>query len=228
MKVSDSIFQFHKPKGPIQLEVVFVHGLVDDNCGDAYWKTWLTRDCTPDSVWPRTWLPVEFPFAQIFALKYDASKKRTHTSGRRDLFTLGELLACEMVELGRIGQSGVPVVFVCHAFGGLVAKQIIVWAKERGSQNTNFRNLFQNIGGFCFYSTPHHGTILRTSSSGSFSFPGGERSPLLNNDEVLNKEICRLNSAFEQAKQNSWCIQSIAETHATSQVNNYYGIWILV
>jgi hypothetical protein len=37
----DSIFRFYQPKVPIQLEVVFVHGLEYDNCGDAYWETWL-------------------------------------------------------------------------------------------------------------------------------------------------------------------------------------------
>ncbi|KAG0588483.1 hypothetical protein KC19_2G246300 [Ceratodon purpureus] len=203
--------------GPAQLEVVFVHGLVaDHNWEDAYWKTWLARDGTPNNVWPMTWLPAEFPFAQVYALRYDASIKQTATDGRMDLFLVGENLVQEMVNRpGGIGQNGVPVVFVCHGFGGLVAKQIVVCAKSR-SQDIKAQNLLQNIRGFCFYSTPHHGSVLAKYLHAK----RGGKGPLLENMEVLNTETSRLSEAFEKAKHPSWYFASVAETHATSQVRN--------
>ncbi|KAG0588337.1 hypothetical protein KC19_2G235800 [Ceratodon purpureus] len=214
IKLCDSVFRFHQPEGRVQLEVVFVHGLVDGNNGDAYWKTWLARDGTPNNVWPMTWLPAEFPFAQVYALKYDASIKQTATDGRMDLFLVGENLVQEMVGFGGIGQNGVPVVFVCHGFGGLVAKQIVVSAKTRFSQNINAQNLLQNIRGFCFYSTPHRGSVLAEYLHNA---KRGGKGPLLENMEVLNTETSRLSEAFEKAKHPSWYFASAAETHATSQ-----------
>ncbi|KAG0588331.1 hypothetical protein KC19_2G235200 [Ceratodon purpureus] len=217
IKLCDSVFRFHQPEGPAQLEVVFVHGLVADNIGDAYWKTWLARDGTPNNVWPMTWLPAEFPFAQVYALKYDASIKQTATDGRMDLFLVGENLVQEMVDIGEIGQNGVPVVFVCHGFGGLVAKQIVVSAKNRPSQDRKAQNLLQNIRGFIFYSTPHRGSVLAKYLHNAKS---GGKGPLLANMEVLNTETSRLSEAFEKAKHPSWYFKSAAETHATSQVSN--------
>ncbi|KAG0582855.1 hypothetical protein KC19_3G091400 [Ceratodon purpureus] len=215
--VSDSIFRFYQPKVPVQLEVVFVHGLVDDNSGDAYWKTWLARDGTPNNVWPMTWLPAEFPFSQVYALKYDASIEQTATDGRMDLFLVGENLVQEMVNFGGIGQNGVPVVFVCHGFGGLVAKQIVVSAKNRFSHDIKAQNLLQNIRGFCFYSTPHRGSVLAKYLRNG---KRGGKGPLSENMEVLNTETSRLSEAFEKAKHPSWYFASAAETHATSQVRN--------
>ncbi|KAG0588357.1 hypothetical protein KC19_2G237600 [Ceratodon purpureus] len=214
IKLCDSVFRFHQPEGPAQLEVVFVHGLVDDHWDDAYWKTWLARDGTPNNVWPMTWLPAEFPFAQVYALKYDASIKQTATDGRMDLFLVGENLVQEMVNFGGIGQNGVPVVFVCHGFGGLVAKQIVVSAKNRFLQDRKAQNLLQNIRGFCFYSTPHHGSVL---AKYLHSAKRGGKGPLLENMEVLNTETSRLSDDFEKAKHPSWYFASAAETHATSQ-----------
>ncbi|KAG0588504.1 hypothetical protein KC19_2G247800 [Ceratodon purpureus] len=212
--VSDAIFRFYQPKVPVQLEVVFVHGLVDNNSGDAYWKTWLARDGTPSNVWPMTWLPAEFPFAQVYALKYDASIKQTATDGRMDLFLVGENLVQEMVNFGGIGQNGVPVVFVCHGFGGLVAKQIVVSAKNRFSQVRKVQNLLQNIRGFNFYSTPHHGSVLAKYLHNARR---GGKGPLLENMEVLNRETSRLSDDFNKAKHPSWYFASAAETHVTSQ-----------
>ncbi|KAG0601339.1 hypothetical protein M758_11G102700 [Ceratodon purpureus] len=208
-KLSDSVFEFYKPK-IVHLEVVFIHGLEQGKCGDAYWKTWA-RDGRPENLWPRTWLPKEFPSARVLALSYDASIKRTATDGRMDLFLLGENLIQEMVDFGRIGLHGVPVVFVCHGFGGLVAKQIVVFGNKRpflGYQKV--QNLLQNIDAFCFYSTPHHGSHLAKSP---LYLSGGTKSPLLENFEVLDKETGRLNQEFEQFKRPSWHFHVVAELH---------------
>ncbi|KAG0556721.1 hypothetical protein KC19_11G074500 [Ceratodon purpureus] len=208
-KLSDSVFEFYKLK-TVQLEVVFIHGLVQGKCEDAYWKTWA-RDGIPENLWPRAWLPKEFPSARVLALSYDASIKRTATDGRMDLFVLGENLIQEMVDFGRIGQNGVPVVFVCHGFGGLVAKQIVVSGnKSQFSQNQKVQNLLQNIDAFCFYSTPHHGSHLAKSP---LYHSGGAKAPLLGNFEVLDEETCRLNQEFEQFKHPSWHFHVVAESH---------------
>ncbi|KAG0586146.1 hypothetical protein KC19_2G068200 [Ceratodon purpureus] len=208
-KLSDSMFEFYKPK-TVHLEVVFIHGLEQGKCEDAYWKTWA-RDGRPENLWPRTWLPKEFPSARVLALSYDGSIKRTATDGRMDLYGLGENLIQEMVSFGRIGQNGVPVVFVCHGFGGLVAKQIVVSGnKPQFSQKQKVRNLLQNIDAFCFYSTPHHGSHLAKSP---LYLSGGAKGPLLENFEVLDPETGRLNQEFEQFKRPSWHFHVVAESH---------------
>ncbi|KAG0557163.1 hypothetical protein KC19_11G106800 [Ceratodon purpureus] len=212
-KLSDSVFEFYKPK-TVHLEVVFIHGLVQGKCEDAYWKTWA-RDGIPENLWPRTWLPKNFPSARVLALSYDASIKRTATDGRMDLYGLGENLIQEMVDFGRIGQNGVPVVFVCHGFGGLVAKQIVVFGNKRpflGYQKV--QNLLQNIDAFCFYSTPHHGSHLAKSA---LYHSGGAKGPLLESFKVLDQETCRLNQEFEQSKRPSWHFHVAAESHEISK-----------
>jgi hypothetical protein len=146
MQLSDSVFELYKPESiPVGLEVVFIHGLEHGNCGDAHWKTWLARDGILNNVWPRTWLPAEFPSARVFSLAYDACIEQTATGGRMDLYVLGENLVQEMVEFGGIGQNGVPVVFVCHGIGGLVAKQIVVSGKHRFAKNAKVQNLLKMI-----------------------------------------------------------------------------------
>jgi hypothetical protein len=61
IQLSDSVFELYKPESiAVGLGVVFIHGLEHGNCGDAFWKTWLARDGTPNNVWPRTWRPDEF------------------------------------------------------------------------------------------------------------------------------------------------------------------------
>ncbi|KAG0588139.1 hypothetical protein KC19_2G219200 [Ceratodon purpureus] len=208
-KLSDSVFEFYKPK-TVHLEVVFIHGLQQGKCEDAYWKTWA-RDGIPENLWPRTWLPKEFPSARVLALSYDASIKRTATDGRMDLFLLGENLIQEMVDFGRIGQNGVPVVFVCHGLGGLVAKQIVISGnKPQFSQNQKVKNLLQNIDAFCFYSTPHHGSHLAKSR---LYLSGGAKGPLLENFGVLDEETGRLNQEFERFKRPSWHFHVVAESH---------------
>ncbi|KAG0600938.1 hypothetical protein M758_11G072100 [Ceratodon purpureus] len=209
-KLSDLVFEFYKPK-TVQLEVVFIHGLEQGKCEDAYWKTWA-RDGMPENLWPRTWLPKEFPSARVLALSYDASIKRTATHGRMDLYLLGENLIQEMVDFNstNIGQNGVPVVFVCHGSGGLVAKQIVVSGNKQFSQNQKVQNLLQNIDAFFFYSTPHHGSHLAKSP---LYHSGGAKAPLLGNFEVLDEETCRLNQEFEQFKHPSWHFHVVAESH---------------
>jgi len=221
MQLGDSIYQFYQPKAPIQLEVVFVHGLEHHNCGDAYWKTWLARDGTPNNIWPITWLSDEFPSAKVFALKYDANTKQTDIVGRMDLYLVGEKLAHEMVTFGEIGQNGVPVVFVCHGFGGLVAKQIVIMAKNQSSQDPKAQKLLKNIGAILFYSTPHHGSHLVKFLSYSYGIWGSGKAPLLENLEVLSTNISRLNQIFVQvAVENSWDFVSAAETHIMEGVSH--------
>jgi hypothetical protein len=235
MQLSDSVFELYKPESiAVGLEVVFIHGLDHDDCVDAHWKTWLARDGTPNNVWPRTWLTDEFSSARVFSLSYDACIEQTATDGRMDLYVLGENIVQEMVDLGGIGQNGVPVVFVCHGFGGLVAKQIVVSGEHRFAKNAKVQNLLQMIDAFCFYSTPHHGSDLAKSplylKQGWLNLHRifGAKSPLLGNFEVLDTERSRINSEFEKCKHPSWHFCVVAETHETPEVSTLSPYVLLI
>lgn len=71
------------------------------------------------------------------------------------------------------------MVFVCHKFGNLVAKQIVVSAKTHFSQGPKVQKLLKNIGAILFFSTPHHGLHLAKFLLYSYSILGGGRGPLL-------------------------------------------------
>jgi len=222
VQLGDDVYCLHEPDKKCEAEIVFIHGLqlAPDDLTNAYWKAWVVRDGTKDECWPMTWLPKKFPNARILSLSYDASLRRTSTTGRMDPYLLGERLVQSMTsQENGIGQNDYPVVFVCHSLGGLIAKEIVVRGHHQFSNNERVHKLLGNLKAFFFYATPHKGLKLVNLVSGfSFRF----NSPLVKYLEVGNGELGRLDSQFEEICRNvgkgAWKFYGVGETHATSNV----------
>lgn len=215
----DAVYLFHEPvEQKPEVEIVFIHGLqLGGSSKEAYLTTWLARDGTGDNCWPTTWLAGKFPNARILSLSYDVNALQSATHGWRDSYSLGEKLVQEMVLPGvGIGQSGCPVVFVCHSLGGLIAKQIIVSGHKMSSRDGRIHQLLCNVEAFIFYATPHRGSKLANLAK---SIPSLSRGPLMDYLEHLNNYTGRLNDEFEYANQEvssqTWKFYGVGETHAT-------------
>eukprot|EP01114_Cavostelium_apophysatum_P016720 TRINITY_DN4813_c0_g1_i2.p1 TRINITY_DN4813_c0_g1~~TRINITY_DN4813_c0_g1_i2.p1 ORF type:complete len:967 (-),score=177.73 TRINITY_DN4813_c0_g1_i2:15-2915(-) len=109
-------------------------------------------------IWPRDWLPESFPNARILSVGYDLSLSRW----------VGDALPLEqqsMEIMNKLNMAGVgkkPTIFITHSFGGLIAKQMLVFA----SQSDEFRHFLENTVGIVFFATPHRGAgIARYSKT---------------------------------------------------------------
>ena len=220
MQISDSVYAFREPPDPLEMEIVFIHGLQLSDYDEAYWRSWIAGEKDKDGreiCWPMAWLGEEFPRARILSVKYDSCVLRTNTTGTMDGFSLGESLAVELVEWANIGQQkNCPVVFVCHSVGGLVVKEIVIQA-HRKCEEAKYVNFLENIGGFQFYGTPHEGSKLADLAA---RLPYmGEMVDLV---KVINKELGRLNEEFARIERdhcrNRWRFSVVAETHKTRYV----------
>jgi hypothetical protein len=209
----------------LEVEIVFIHGLnFDDDSKKPYVTTWLARDETVDNCWPSTWLVEKFPNARILSISYDANVWITATEGRFDLYSLGEKLVQEMVfDEVSIGQHGCPVVFVCHSFGGLIAKQIIVSGHKK-SEDGKIGRLLCNVKAFFFYETPHRGSILANLAK---CIPCLYTSPLVSDLEFMNKRTARLNDEFASLNR-EWKIYDVGGTHATDNVRIVTHLFLLL
>ncbi|KAG0600427.1 hypothetical protein M758_11G033300 [Ceratodon purpureus] len=218
-KISDSVYVLREPTEPLEIEIVFIHGLQLSDYSEAFWRTWVVEKKDKDGrriCWPKEWLGDAFPGARILSLKYDSCIRKTNATGRMDGYLLGESLVQEMVEMANIGQKkNCPVVFVCHSVGGLVAKEIVIKAYRKYGNNSKYVNFLQSIRGFHFYATPHDGSKLADLAA-YLPFMGG----MVNLVEVINKELGRLNEEFARIQRddyaNRWQFSVVAETHITS------------
>jgi GTPase SAR1 family protein len=200
-QLCDGVYLLQKPEGPPDIEITFIHGLERNGSADAYRKTWLVRD-SEDECWPATWLKNDHPKARVLSLSYDASVVQTATTGRMDLYAIGESLLRQMCDLGGIGQNNCPVVFVCHCFGGLVAKQIAVIAHQKSRSDEKSERLLHNTKGFFFYGTPHVGSEALAKEFENYATYLYRQSPLKDGLVMINDEVGRLNEGFAAAEGN--------------------------
>lgn len=132
---------------PIDLEVVFFHGLG----GDAQ-ESWGGPE--ESGFWPG-WLLKDLKGVAVFSLGYVAPK--FHTDGTNANMPLydkaGEL--CDYLLSSGLGKK--PLLIVCHSLGGLLVKQIMRACE--GSTEKKRKKLIENIRGIVFLATPHDGSI---------------------------------------------------------------------
>lgn len=146
------------------LDVVFLHGL----CGGPY-KTWRVADgAAPTAVvsglaeppdtgvagtcWPTQWLAHDLPGLRMITTKY----KTNLTEWTGATLPLPEVSSILLQKLVAAGVGDRPVVFVTHSMGGLIAKQMLVYAEE----DPAFAALARQTRGVVFYSCPHFGSRL--------------------------------------------------------------------
>ncbi|KAL2609863.1 hypothetical protein R1flu_028436 [Riccia fluitans] len=175
-----------------------------------YKKTWMTR--SGEELWPAAWLPIEDSFskASMYSVKFDSSATQGNEHGRFRMRTLVEYLALNLIELGNIGQTGVPVVLVGHDVGGLVIKELCLYLvkslpvhkqlKTEDSHLSNrkkllkYKNFLRCLIGVFYFATPHHGVRIASEDTE----PGGG---LLRNLEILDPDTAVSNDEFRTLRQ---------------------------
>jgi hypothetical protein len=145
-------------------DIIFVHGL--GSLPDSTWHKPLPGQKTkyPEGVhWVRDLLPSDIPDARLMFFNYDSTVY--NDAPQKSLRTIGDelLLALEHSKADASAwQQEIPIIFVCHSFGGLVVKEALRAAstKARASVNTKrvYTNPLQHTWGSIFLGTPHRGT----------------------------------------------------------------------
>jgi triacylglycerol esterase/lipase EstA (alpha/beta hydrolase family) len=142
------------------VDVVFVHGLDGDPT-----ETWALRNV---ENW-QTWITKAVPRANIWTLGYRLRTSKWFGGSMPMTTRAVSILATLNVEL----VDGLPIVFVCHSYGGLLIKQLLRSGFEIA---TGYEELVERVAGIVFLGTPNSGTsianyakalnpILRTSTA---------------------------------------------------------------
>jgi hypothetical protein len=108
-------------------DIIFVHGL--GSLPDSTWHKPLPGQKTkyPEGVhWVRDLLPSDIPDARLMFFNYDSTVY--NDAPQKSLRTIGDelLLALEHSKADASAwQQEIPIIFVCHSFGGLVVKEVM-------------------------------------------------------------------------------------------------------
>lgn len=115
-------------------------------------------EATYTQCWPRDWLADDVPGTRIVSVEYE-----TQISGWAVTCPVGKeqrtLITRSRELLQKLRQAGVgdrPVVWVGHSMGGLLIKQMLLFARE----DPDNESLVNNTRGIVFYSVPNKGTPL--------------------------------------------------------------------
>ncbi|KAG6540889.1 hypothetical protein Mapa_017765 [Marchantia paleacea] len=206
-RLNDAVYEFYRPpKGSIDLRVIFFHGFQEEDCNDAYLKTWMKAD--ESESWLNTWLAEAFPQANIISVSYDSSRNVSQSGGRLGMYAVGESLARSIVELEGSGEN-CPVVLVGYCVGGLVLKEVCLKIGDLGKveQGLNrYVNFLKMMRGVFFFSTAHSGSL-----EGAESYGG---APLVEYLEVLSEKAARINAEFSALRhQHGWTTLGVCEAN---------------
>ena len=143
----------HTPIANPTIDIVFVHGL-----GGSSRATWSwNRDLR--TFWPKEWLPTEpgLSNARISSFGYDAHFAERQASNTSTIIDFAKQLLYRLkfhtqAQDSNLGQ--VPIIFVVHSMGGLVAKQSYLL----GLGDPQYRDIIDNLCSIVFLATPHRGS----------------------------------------------------------------------
>ncbi|KAI9888851.1 MAG: hypothetical protein M1814_006201 [Vezdaea aestivalis] len=137
------------------LDLIFIHGLGGSSRGTWSWK----RD--PSNFWP-SWLgnDAELSRSRIFTYGYDAGLTGPYTTLSILDFAKDLLLRMQTYSGGdhlhRTAIGKLPILFVVHSMGGLVAKKAYIIGKS----DPQFADIIASISGMVFLATPYKGSHL--------------------------------------------------------------------
>ncbi|KAI4209636.1 MAG: hypothetical protein LQ351_007436 [Letrouitia transgressa] len=152
------LYVIYQPGITPVLDIVFIHGLGGDSQ-----RTWSKDPRDPNLFWPQHWLPLEpeIARARILSFGYNASFL---PGAPRNIYKIGDFAKELLYEMKfskdhngedlNIGK--VPVIFVVHSMGGLVAKK----AYLLGQNDETYKDIVRSISAMVFLATPHRGTNL--------------------------------------------------------------------
>ncbi|KAG6552420.1 hypothetical protein Mapa_005981 [Marchantia paleacea] len=200
VQLSDSVYEFHRPNGDFEVELVFFHGLCFSEYADAYETTWKVEDRFEGTkCWLRDVVPVTLPRARILAVSYDSCARVSDGAGRMSFSSLGKILVQDLIHLAKVGQRGCPVVLVGYCLGGLVIKQLCTEAERQldhapdGSSKGRLDQFLTNVRANVFLDTPHAGTDLAEHLKTKEKCDG----PVLEYLDSSSASLGHLNSDFE-------------------------------
>jgi hypothetical protein len=170
---------------------VFFHGLLLEGSQGPHLDTWLCSEAS--ELW-LAWIPNEIPTARVLTISYDAHAKRTDEEGCVDMYVTTDNLLQDLIG-AEVGQKGCPVVLVGHCLGGIVMKQLCVYANSKVNLiperlKQPMQNFLENTKGFFFYTTPHQGTRLADMEADSM------KGSLFVGLTTLNTQAARQNEDF--------------------------------
>ncbi|KAK7953653.1 hypothetical protein PG996_014546 [Apiospora saccharicola] len=187
----------YEPSEPL-IEFVFVHGL-----GGGSRKTWSETE-SPESFWPREWLPFEsgFRHVRIHSFGYDADWTSSQSSSLT-IHDFGQALLADLSTSSQIKKNGdTPIVLIAHSMGGLVVKKVTLASSQRKQSFKTDKHLASRVHSLFFLATPHRGADSANLLSNLLSIKGAKAFAI--NDEF--RHVCtdlHLWSLFEGAATSS-------------------------
>lgn len=135
---------------------MFLHAV-----GGSTQSSW-TADDDAESLWPLAWLSQEQTLAtvRILTFGYGASQDDVEVL---DVSGWSKELLLELrFKTGRedrpLNIGSVPLIFVSHSLGGLIAKKAFLLGRE--GTNANYSFIAKAVSAFVFLATPHRGAHL--------------------------------------------------------------------
>ncbi|PWY79408.1 hypothetical protein BO94DRAFT_603056 [Aspergillus sclerotioniger CBS 115572] len=190
----------HQPKVAAPVDIIFVHGLGGDRV-----LTWCNNH-DEGQFWPGLWLPQEpgISKSRILSFGYDAGfgKGAVGNIYRISDFTkslLHEMRSAQDPDGNPLGIGKVPIIFIVHSMGGLVAKSAFLL----GQNDENYKDIIRSIRCMMFLATPHR---------------GAEHTTALNN--LLKVSFQSLRDFIDELQRGSPAIDSINDQfrHAASRL----------
>ncbi|KAL3690452.1 hypothetical protein R1sor_016761 [Riccia sorocarpa] len=216
-RISDALYKFYEPTEArrANLDIFFFHALECEGAHvqDAHISSWRSSGKL-EEIWPQKWLSHDFPHSRIISISYDCCTQETDEGGTMDLYRITENLLQEIVWARKQQDCDRAMIFVGHGFGGIVMKQLCVYAHNRKEDLVAGRDVsifLDSIQGLFFYATPHLGVE-------GLNPPGKKDGPLLRWMYALNGELARLHDAFcklEQLERYRWIIFAVAGQDST-------------
>jgi pimeloyl-ACP methyl ester carboxylesterase len=146
-----SLHRISQATQPKRGEVIFIHGL-----GGHAFETWAdNRAGGRQDSWP-FWLAEDLKSIEFLTLEYEASPSEWFGRSMPLYDRSKNVLA--LLEGEGVGQF--PLVFVTHSLGGLLAKQILRDALDKGIDS--WSQIARRTKGIVYLSTPHSGSGLAT------------------------------------------------------------------
>jgi len=121
----------------------------------------MTGTWTKDGVlWPNDLLPKDIPESRIFLFGYDSGITHLDQSSvtKTEIHSDAEDLCAKLAaERSKTNTEELPIVFVAHSLGGLVAAQVLVHG-ARKPEISGASSISKNVRGMIFLGTPFRGS----------------------------------------------------------------------
>ncbi len=162
-----------------RLNVVFLHGL-----GGNPTDYWCHEGGPEDGYFWLKGIAEDLPGAAVWTIGYPADKTSWGTGwpvAEAATAVLDKLMSSREFRAA----GNIPVAFVCHSLGGIIAKKLVVTAHlDRGQQPAKGEFL-DRIAGLVFLATPHGGSMLATIASTAHWFVSKTMGDLTANNAAL-------------------------------------------